>query len=81
MAETIKVLREGGRGWHLINRSDFDPDVHERFEVDAPGQPTKADICAALTEKDIEFDKRWSKARLVDLLEAAVAAEAAEENT
>lgn len=26
--ETIAVKRKGGRGWHLINKSAFDPAVH-----------------------------------------------------
>ena len=26
--ETIAVKRKGGRGWHLINKSAFDPTVH-----------------------------------------------------
>lgn len=26
--ETIAVKRQGGRGWHVINKSAFDPAVH-----------------------------------------------------
>lgn len=29
---TITVRREGGRGYHIINLSDFDPAVHEVFQ-------------------------------------------------
>lgn len=32
MAETIKVVRDGPRGWHLINKQDFDPEKHVLFE-------------------------------------------------
>lgn len=35
--ETIKVKRADGRGSHLINKSDFDPAVHE-----AVGEPQPA---------------------------------------
>ena len=28
MIPTIKVKREGGRGYHIINKSEYDPKVH-----------------------------------------------------
>lgn len=38
--ETVKVKRDGPRGWHIINESDYDPDVHELVE-DAPAPVAK----------------------------------------
>mgnify|MGYP007009284217 FL=1 len=35
MAETVKVVRDGPRGWHLINKQDFDPEKHVLWEPDA----------------------------------------------
>ncbi len=32
MAETVKVVRDGPRGWHLINEQDFDPAKHVLWE-------------------------------------------------
>jgi len=32
MAETVKVVRDGPRGWHLINKQDFDPAKHVLWE-------------------------------------------------
>lgn len=39
--ETVKVKREGPRGYHVINKSDFDPKVHEVYaeKGSASGQP------------------------------------------
>lgn len=34
MAETVKVVRDGPRGWHLINKQDFDPNKHILWEPD-----------------------------------------------
>lgn len=30
--ETVKVKREGGRGYHLINKNDFDSNKHQLFD-------------------------------------------------
>lgn len=35
MAETVKVVRDGPRGWHLINKQDFDPAKHVLWEPPA----------------------------------------------
>lgn len=32
MAETVKVVRDGPRGWHLINKQYFDPKKHVLWE-------------------------------------------------
>lgn len=31
---TVKVRRDGGRGWHLINLADFDPARHQVVDDD-----------------------------------------------
>jgi len=33
--ETIKVKREGGKGFRIINASDFRPSLHQRYEEQA----------------------------------------------
>lgn len=42
---TVCVHREGGRGHHIINEADFDPDVHELYvegvESGQADQPTQ----------------------------------------
>ena len=42
MAETVKVVRDGPRGWHLINKQDFDPVKHVLWEPDAIRPEPKA---------------------------------------
>lgn len=42
MAETVKVVRDGPRGWHLINKQDFDPAKHVLWEPDAIRPEPKA---------------------------------------
>lgn len=32
MAEIVKVVRDGGKGYHFINKQDFDPKKHVLFE-------------------------------------------------
>ena len=34
---TVRVKRDGPRGWHTINECDFDPAVHELYDDDAQG--------------------------------------------
>lgn len=31
---TVKVKRDGPRGWRIMNREDFDPKVHELWDED-----------------------------------------------
>jgi hypothetical protein len=33
MIETVKVKRDGKKGYHIINRSDFVEGVHELYEA------------------------------------------------
>jgi hypothetical protein len=35
MIETIKVKRDGKKGYHIINKSDFDPETMEIYEPGA----------------------------------------------
>jgi hypothetical protein len=45
---TIKVKRDGPKGYRLINLSDFNPKVHVAFEAPAravePGEPAPAPV-------------------------------------
>lgn len=34
--ETIKIKRDGPRGWRIINAADFDPAKHEKYEDPKP---------------------------------------------
>ena len=45
MAETVKVVRDGPRGWHLINKQDFDPEKHVLWEPEIAAK--EAEIKAA----------------------------------
>jgi len=31
--ETIKIVAEGGRGWKIINKDDFDPKADKEYGV------------------------------------------------
>lgn len=42
MAEIVKVVREGGKGYHSINKQDFDPVRHVLWEPDAIRPEPKA---------------------------------------
>jgi len=30
--ETVKVVKGSERGWHIINKCDFDPEKHKLYE-------------------------------------------------
>ena len=32
--ETVKVNRDGPKGYHIINKSDFRPGVHEVYDAE-----------------------------------------------
>lgn len=80
--ETIKVYRGGERGWHFINKTDFDPERHQEFGVEpvvddegdsGPEEPTKEELHAKLKELGVEFDGRMGLAKLQELLDAKIA--------
>lgn len=56
---TIKIKTEYGRGWAIINQSDFNPNVHQVF--DGP-QPSSGDV--AMTDADLRaaIEKATGKA-------------------
>lgn len=72
MIPTIKVKRDGPKGYRLINASDFDPAKHELFdtaELTEPTEgPTKEGLQAKCVELGIEFDARWGVKRLQQVL-------------
>jgi len=41
MQETIKVVIDHPRGYKIINKSDFDPDVHKEFKIVKKRTPRK----------------------------------------
>ena len=43
---TIKVKREGGKGFRIINASDYSPSLHERYEEQA-GQASQQNTADA----------------------------------
>lgn len=69
---TVRVKRDGGRGHHLINKVDFNPNEHELFDA-APKEKslTANEIKALLDEKQIEYKASASKSELQALLDAA----------
>lgn len=74
--ETIKVKAWAeGQGDHVvINKSDFDPDMHEMFEPPVEQGLTVKQLKEALTEKGIEFPPTAKKAELQTLLDVAAGA-------
>lgn len=73
--ETIKVKPWGkDQGdFVIINKSDFDPEVHELLdgEPDGAKKATVAELRAALEAKGVEVPDGAKKADLQALLEAA----------
>ncbi len=68
--ETIKVRRDGPKGFHIINKDDFNPYIHEALE-DEPEKPlTVAQLKAELTESGVEYPADAKKQDLIDLLNA-----------
>lgn len=49
--QTIKVKRDGPKGFRIINLSSFDPAVHEAYDVPAPAvkpvEPAAAPVAVA----------------------------------
>ena len=74
--ETVKIMsssKEQGE-FVLINKADFDPEVHTLYGHDADAKPamSKAELQAALDDKGIEYKPAMSKAELQSLLTPAV---------
>lgn len=42
MAETVKVVRAGPRGWHSIPAASFDPKVHTKWVEKKPAPKVAA---------------------------------------
>lgn len=55
--DTIAVKRKGGRGWHLINKSAFDPAVHVVHD------PAAEAAAAAAEAARIEAEELAKKAK------------------
>lgn len=58
---TVKVVKDCPRGWHIINESDYDPNVHTLFVED---EATPAEIPPPPAENDKDKDpldelKEW----------------------
>lgn len=79
--ETVKVVSDTAPGGHVvINKSDFDPKVHEVWEDEAPSAPktsgkaktaddmTVEELKNALIEQGIDFPAKAKKEELVSLL-------------
>jgi len=50
--ETVKVNRDGPKGYHIINKSDFRPGVHEVYDAEkAAAEKAAAEKAAAEAEK------------------------------
>lgn len=70
--ETVKVKREGPKGCKIINKTDFDPEIHELYESDPTG-PTRDEMKAYLTEKGVEFPQNIKGDKLAEMYAEAKA--------
>ncbi len=61
MAETVKVVRDGPRGWHLINKQDFDSSKHTLWESEAEISARKEAEKKAAEKKAAEAAKAAEK--------------------
>ncbi|MBW9334582.1 hypothetical protein FEE59_13790 [Herbaspirillum sp. RU 5E] len=70
--ETVKVKpwSQDQGDFVLINKDDFNPEVHELLDAPAGGS-TKADLQAQLTAKGVDFPSNATKADLQALLDKA----------
>lgn len=70
--ETVKVKpwSDDQGDYVLINKDDFNPEVHELLE-DAGSGTKKADLQAQLTAKGIDFPSNATKADLQALIDKA----------
>lgn len=76
--ETVKIVREDStKGYKIINKSDFNPEIHILFGDDAgPAEVDMTDdeLRAALEEAGVKVSKSrrrgWMLARYADLLDA-----------
>lgn len=51
--ETVTVKRNGAKGYHIINKSDFVEGVHELYDADAkPAQKKPKKAADAANEAD-----------------------------
>lgn len=70
--ESVAVLREGGRGWHRIDKDKYDADPGAYVRCDETGKPLDAlpieDMAALRTEYQRLVGKRafhgWDEAEL-----------------
>lgn len=65
--ETVKVVKDSERGWHIINKCDFDPEKHTLFDESAP---TREEMKAFLKERELEFPNNIKTHALVELYNA-----------
>lgn len=49
--ETVRVKREGGFGYRIINASSYDPEVHELVTDEDLGKPTGTQFQPGVEEK------------------------------
>lgn len=70
--ETVKVKpwSDDQGDYVLINKDDFNPELHELLDAPAGGS-TKAELQAALTAKNVDFPSNATKAELQALLDKA----------
>ncbi len=72
--ETMKVKSWGKdqEGFTLINKSDFDKEIHEAYEAKASKPKTTDEYKAALEGLKIEIPEGAKKAELVALYKEAI---------
>ena len=62
MSDTIKVKRDGPRGWHNIAAASFDPEKHERYDADAAPAVKSDDTIVELKADDQITDEQLREA-------------------
>lgn len=85
MTNVVKVKRDGPRGWHWIDASKYDPNVHDLADEPKLEAPVSADgiqnlnkpeVVQLLEDHGIEFDKRTGVADLRVMLTKTMFGEA-----
>ena len=78
--ETVKVKKDSPKGYHIINKSDFDPKLHELF-TPAPQNDglTRDEMKAYLASKGVNFANNIKTTDLVELYDKTKAADKPEE--
>lgn len=74
MIPTVRVRRDGPRGWHIINADTFNPALHQLWSEDAPAAPVlpSREIIATMGKAEV---REWLEAHGAEVPKGRTVAE------